>query len=174
VAWVVLTGYMGAGKTVVGRALAERLGRPLVDSDALIEERTGLEIPRIFATKGEFWFRRTEERVIREVLEDAHAGVLSVGGGAVESARTRDLMRRSARVVWLRADPGVLWERVTGSGRPLATDRDRFLRRYARRLPMYEEAAALVVDAGRPVPEVVDGVLRGLGAGVPGQDGVTA
>lgn len=162
-AWVVLTGYMGAGKSVVGRALAERLGRHRVDSDALIEERAGLDIPRIFATKGEFWFRRTEERVIREVLEGPDEGVLSVGGGAVESARTRDLMSRVADVVWLRADPEVLWRRVNGSGRPLAADRDRFLRRYAKRVPMYEEAAGLVVDAERPVAAVVDEIVAGLG-----------
>lgn len=157
-AWVVLTGYMGAGKSVVGRALAERLGRPFVDSDALIEERTELPIPRIFATKGEFWFRRTEERVIREVLAEEPAGVLSVGGGAVESAKTRDLVGRVARVVWLKADPELLWTRVTGSGRPLAADHDRFLRRYERRVPLYEEAGQLVVDATQPVGTVVDAI----------------
>jgi shikimate kinase len=163
--WVVLTGYMGAGKSTVGRAVAERLGRPFVDSDALIEERAGLPIPRIFATKGELWFRRTEERAIREVVSSTPPGVLAVGGGAVESARTRELLGRVAHVVWLRADPEVLWARVNGSDRPLAADRDRFMRRPERRLPAYEAAAALELDATAPVAGTADAVAawaRGL------------
>jgi shikimate kinase len=150
---VVLTGYMGAGKSTVGRAVAERLGRPFVDSDARIEEGAGLPIPRIFATKGELWFRRTEERVIREVLASDPPGVLAVGGGAVESARTRDLLGRVADVAWLRADPLVLWDRVNGSGRPLATDRDRFVRRHDRRAAAYAGTAGLELDATAPVEE---------------------
>lgn len=147
-AWVVLTGYMGAGKSTVGRLLAERLGVPLVDSDARIEADAGLPVTRIFATKGELWFRRTEERVIREVLAERPEGVLALGGGAVESARTRDLLTRVADVVWLRGAADVLWARVAGSGRPLATDEGRFARRLERRTPFYEEVAGLVVDAG--------------------------
>lgn len=163
-AWVVMTGYMGAGKSTVGRALAARLGVPFADSDALIEERADLPIPRIFATKGELWFRRMEERVIREVVAREPAGVLSIGGGAVESARTRDLLGRTARVVWLRAEPGLLWDRVTGSGRPLATDPERFARRYARRVPAYEEAAQLTLDASRPPADLVAEIAGWLAA----------
>ena len=166
-AWVVLTGYMGAGKSTVGRALAERLGRPLVDSDAVIEEDAGMPIPRIFATKGELWFRRTEERLIREVLAGTPEGVLAVGGGAVESARTRDLLRRVAEVVWLRAEPEELWRRVAGTGRPLATDEDRFARRHARRVPLYEEVADLTVDATDP-PEESAARIAGWHAARPG------
>ncbi|HWH14697.1 MAG TPA: shikimate kinase [Miltoncostaeaceae bacterium] len=155
-AWVVLTGYMGAGKSTVGRALAERLGRPLVDSDARIEQEAGLEIPRIFATKGELWFRRTEERAIRGILAEEPHGVLALGGGAVESDRTRDLLRRVAQVVWLRAPAASLWDRVAGSGRPLATDEGRFARRLERRMPRYAEVAGLTVDAEAPVEALVD------------------
>jgi len=163
-AWVVLTGYMGAGKSTVGRALAGRLGRPLVDSDARVEEGAGLPIPRIFATKGELWFRRTEERVIRDVLAEEPNGVLALGGGAVESARTRDLLGRVADVVWLRADAALLWTRVAGSGRPLATDEGRFARRLERRTPLYEEVADLVVDAAASPDDLVEGIVRWHGA----------
>lgn len=153
--WVVLTGYMGAGKSTVGRMLAERLGVPFLDSDAVIEAQAELPIPRIFATKGEVWFRRMEERVIREITASEPAGVLAIGGGAVESEKTRDLLARTAHVAWLRMDPAALWARVNGSDRPLASNEAVFLRRYERRVPAYTQVAAHVVDAGRPVAEVV-------------------
>ena len=167
--WVVLTGYMGAGKSTVGRDLATRLDRAFVDSDDRIEADAGIDIPRIFATKGEVWFRRTEERTIREIVSGEPAGVLAVGGGALESARTRDFLSRSAVVVWLDADADALWERVTGSTRPLAADQSRFVRRYDRRRPAYAAAAQAVIDASRPFDVVateVEAVVRGrLGAG---------
>lgn len=167
-AWVVLTGYMGAGKSTAGRALAERLGVAFADSDAVIEEQAGLPIPRIFATKGEVWFRRMEERVIRDITASEPAGVLAVGGGAVESDRTRDVLSRGAHVAWLRVEPAALWTRVNGSDRPLASDEAVFLRRYERRIPAYTAVAAHVVDAARPVDAVVadlEAWARGLGAG---------
>lgn len=168
--WVVLTGYMGAGKSTAGRALAERLGTAFLDSDAVIEEQAELPIPRIFATKGEVWFRRMEERVIRDVTASEPAGVLAVGGGAVESEKTRDLLGRTAHVAWLRMEPAAAWERVNGSDRPLASNEAVFLRRYERRIPAYTEVADHVVDASRPVDEVVadlEAWARGLGAGSP-------
>ena len=66
--WLVLTGYMGAGKTSVGRRVAGRLGRSFTDADRVIEEQAGMPIPEIFSRRGERWFRRTEERVIRDVV----------------------------------------------------------------------------------------------------------
>ena len=151
--WLVLTGYMGAGKTAVGRRVADRLGRHFVDADRAIEERAGMPIPEIFARRGELWFRRTEETVVRELLA-GEPGVLALGGGALESRRTRDLVRRVADVVWLRASVEVAWGRVRGSDRPLAQDRDRFARRAAAREAGYREAAGLEVDADAPADEV--------------------
>jgi shikimate kinase len=151
--WLVLTGYMGAGKTSVGRRVANRLERAFTDADRVIEEQAGIPIPEIFSRRGELWFRRTEERVIRDILA-GEAGVLALGGGAVESARTRDLLRRTADVVWLRATPAVAWARVKGSDRPLASDEARFARRLAAREANYREAAHLEVDADGPVDEV--------------------
>lgn len=156
--WIALSGYMGAGKTTVGRRLAARLGRPFVDADRAIEELAGMAVPEIFSRRGEVWFRRTEEDVVRESLAGP-AGVLALGGGALASARTRDLLRRTAWVVWLRVDPEVAWARVGGSEhRPLAHDRDRFVRRAGQREPLYREAADLEVDAGEPADEVADRV----------------
>ncbi|HTI34027.1 MAG TPA: shikimate kinase [Miltoncostaea sp.] len=151
--WLVLTGYMGAGKTSVGRRVANRLDRAFTDADRVIEEQAGMPIPEIFSKRGELWFRRTEERVIRDVLA-GEPGVLALGGGAVESAKTRDLLRRTADVVWLKASVDVAWGRVKDSDRPLAADEGRFARRLAAREPNYREAAHLEVDADGPVDEV--------------------
>jgi len=152
--WLVLTGYMGAGKTSVGRRVAARLGRRFVDADAAIEEHAGMTIAEIFPKKGEVWFRRTEEAVIRDILA-GEPGVLALGGGALQSAKTRGLVHRGADVAWLRCPPEVLWERVAGSGRPLAVDRDRFLRRAASREAGYAEAAHLEVDASGLLDDAV-------------------
>lgn len=157
--WAVLTGFMGAGKSTIGRAAATARGIAFVDSDERIEQQEGTDIPTIFATKGELWFRRMEERVIREVVEQTPAGILSIGGGAIESAKTRDLLSRTAGVVYLRAEPALLWQRVVGSDRPLATDEARFTRRFRRREPLYEEAADLVLDASQPREQVLAQLL---------------
>lgn len=168
--WLVLTGYMGAGKTSVGRRVAGRLGRAFVDADREIETRAGMPIPEIFATRGEVWFRRTEETVIREIL-GGEPGVLALGGGALESERTRGLVTRVADVVWLRAGIDVAWARVEGSGRPLAGDRARFERRALAREPAYRAAAALEVDADGPADEIAARVAAWAaqrdGAGAP-------
>lgn len=165
--WLVLTGYMGAGKTAVGRRVAGRLARPFTDADREIEARAGMAIPEIFSRRGEVWFRRTEETVVREVLA-GDPGVLALGGGALGSARTRDLLGRAADVVWLRASIDVAWARVEGSDRPLAGDRERFARRAQSREAAYRDAADLEVDADDPADEVAARVAawaaRGAGA----------
>ena len=152
--WLALCGYMGAGKTAVGRRVASRLGWQFVDADRAIESRAGMPIPRIFREKGEIWFRRTEEATIRDVLAGDPPGVLALGGGALGAERTRGLLSRRAWVAWLHVSPEIAWERVTGSDRPLAADRERFARRAADREPIYREAADLAVDAEGPVEEV--------------------
>jgi shikimate kinase len=145
---------MGAGKSAVGRRVAHRLGWPFVDADRAIEERAGMPIPEIFDRRGEVWFRRAEEAAIREILQGDPPGVLALGGGALESARTRDIVRRRAWVVWLSASVDVAWARVKDSDRPLATDRERFERRAAQREPTYRAAADLAVDADGPPEDI--------------------
>lgn len=151
--WLVLSGYMGAGKTSVGRRVASRLGCTFTDLDREIEARAEMPIPEIFSRRGELWFRRTEETVVRELLA-GDPGVLALGGGSLESAKTRSLVMRVADVVWLRTSVEVAWARVKDSDRPLAGDRGRFERRAAAREATYREAAALEVDADGPVDEV--------------------
>lgn len=145
---------MGAGKTSVGKRVASRLGRTFVDVDREIEDRAGMDIPEIFSRRGELWFRRTEETTIRELLAGEEAGVMALGGGSLESAKTRDLLSRVADVVWLKASVEVAWARVKDSDRPLAADRPRFERRAQAREETYRSAAGLEVDADGPPEDV--------------------
>src|SRR2546423_14596118 len=98
---VVLVGFMGAGKTTVGHIMAERLGQPFVDSDVLIEQRLGRDIRDIFRTEGEPYFRQLEHDTVAGLVRGQDA-VIALGGGAVEDARSRAVLR-NARVVYLRA-----------------------------------------------------------------------
>lgn len=158
--WVALAGYMGAGKSRVGRGVAARLGRVFVDADTAIEGVAGMSIPEIFSRRGELWFRRTETRVIREILAGDDAGVLALGGGALGAEVTRRLLEREAAVVWLKVSPEVAWQRVKDSDRPLAADEGRFMRRAAKREGVYRECADLEVDADAQADDVIDRVAR--------------
>ena len=156
--WLALTGFMGAGKSTVGRRVAARLGATFVDADRAIEERAGQSIADIFGKRGELWFRRTEEAVIREIVLSEPRGVVALGGGALESAKTRDLLSRTAWVVWLAVSVEVAWRRAKGSSRPLAADRERFGRRAEAREGTYRAAADLMIDADQPTEHVASRV----------------
>ena len=148
---LVLVGLMGAGKTSVGKRLAQQLGVGFVDSDAEIERAAGMTIPEIFARLGEPAFRDGERRVIARLLTEK-PGVLATGGGAFIEPRTREEIARHATSVWLRAELGVLWDRVRDRpGRPLlqASDPRQVLSDLLdRRYPIYAEAD-VVVDSRR-------------------------
>jgi len=108
---VVLVGMMGAGKTAVGRELAQRLGVPFVDSDAEIERAAAMTVAEIFARDGEPFFRDREAQVIGRLLEGAPC-ILAVGGGAFLRADTRARIAERGVSLWLRADLDLLWARV--------------------------------------------------------------
>jgi shikimate kinase len=158
---------MGAGKTTVGRRLAERLGWPHMDSDEMIQRSTGKSVPEIFEERGEQAFRAEESRVLAEAATSDDPAVISVAGGAVLDPDNRQVMRRAGPVVWLRADPAVLAKRVgSGAGRPLLGDDPAgALRRLeAERRPLYEELADVVVDVDHlRADEVVDQIVQALG-----------
>lgn len=108
---IILTGFMGTGKTSVGRRLAEETGYVFVDIDALIEAAEGMEINDIFASKGEPYFRDVESRIIREVLA-GEGQVVSTGGGAVIREENREAFKKAGIVICLTARPEVVYERV--------------------------------------------------------------
>ena len=160
----VIVGAPGAGKTSVGRRVAERLKVPFADSDALIEERAGKSVSDIFLSDGEPEFRRLEREVIASALED-FAGVLSLGGGAIMDAGTRDSLANQT-VVWLQVDLSNATHRVgLNSARPLLLGnvRGTMLTMLNERTPLYEEVASITVEtSGRPLKDVVSDVVAAL------------
>lgn len=147
---VVLVGMMGAGKTAVGKVLAQRLGVEMRDSDAEIVASARLTIAEIFERYGEPFFREKESAVIERLLEGPPC-VLSTGGGAWMSAANRDLLAARAVVVWLKVDLDLLWSRVKHkSTRPLlrtANPRATLADLYAHREPVYALAPYCVTVA---------------------------
>jgi len=168
---------MGAGKTTVARIVAARTGRPQVDTDVEVERALGATVSAIFAERGEEAFRRAESEVLRRVLDTAVPAVVSVGGGMVLDAGNRRAMAGAGTVVWLRARPDTLAARAgVLSDRPLLhasgeTPAAVLTRLAARRRPLYEEVAGVVVDVDDlSAEEVADRVVACLGTvsgGVP-------
>lgn len=167
---VALVGLMGAGKTSIGRRLAQRLHTPFVDSDAEIEAAANATIAEIFERDGEAAFRAGERRVIARLLNDG-IQILATGGGAFIDPETRARMRERAVVVWLRADIDTLLKRVVRKKtRPLlnaGNPREILEKLMAVRHPIYAEAD-LVIESENGAPQAtVDLVLEAL-AKVPG------
>jgi shikimate kinase len=160
---ILLIGMMGAGKSTVGRMIAERLQWPYVDSDEEVERRTGMTVPQIFAKKGEPAFRAEEAHALDEAATSDGPVVVSVAGGAVLDADNRARIRQAGLVVWLRAEVSTLAQRVgAGAGRPLLGDDPQaaLSRLYLERAPLYRDLADLTVDVDQSTPaEVADRVL---------------
>lgn len=158
---IVLIGCMGAGKSAVGQALATRLSRPFIDTDAEVEARSGRSIPEIFASEGEAAFRAREREAIRWAIAQPGA-VIATGGGAVCEPANWEGWQARGVVVWLRAPQAVLWERVRDQRhRPLLAGPDpqaALAGLLAAREPLYARADA-VVSADRPVEAVVEAVI---------------
>jgi shikimate kinase/3-dehydroquinate synthase len=174
-----LIGFMGAGKSTVGREAADLIGLPFVDVDELVADEYGGTVAELFARDGEERFREVEEERAVSMLESPDARVLSLGGGAIESPRTREALRAHARTVWLDVPLDISWERSLGTARPLAQDEGSFARLYERRRPLYDAAADFVAHDLEDVVLAAAGVhvrvgaLELLGSFVPG-DGAVA
>jgi shikimate kinase/3-dehydroquinate synthase len=163
---LVFIGFMGAGKTTGARAAAAALGVRAFDTDRELEQRLGTSIEDYFASHGERAFREVEEDVVAEVLEAPPAPVISLGGGAINSARVRELLSRHT-VVMLDVDEPTAWRRAGGKRRPLARDRERFAALHAERAPLYESLAdAVLLDGGAETVRRAAGALRRIPAGV--------
>lgn len=162
---LVLVGMMGVGKTTVGRIASNRLGHPLIDSDVVIEERTGRTVREIFETDGEPAFRALETEMLLEALASPEPSVIVAAGGVVlDPANRRALSAADARVVWLVAEPMTLVERVERGGHRPLLDGDpaaTLQRMWDERQPLYREVADAVVSVDNRSPqEVVEAVLR--------------
>ena len=143
---IVLIGMMGCGKTTVGTLLAEKLGRALVDTDALIVAREGRSINAIFAAEGEGYFRDLELGVSEELAEKRDL-IIACGGGLPLRPECIGSLKYSGTVIWLRRDPGETYDTMDTSARPLARQgRQDFLDRFAQREPIYRQWADIVID----------------------------
>jgi shikimate kinase/3-dehydroquinate synthase len=132
---------MGAGKSTLGPELATRLGRPFVSVDALVEERLGRSITELFEEAGEAEFRLHEERAALDLLARREPSIVEIGGGGLASVPTRRALAESAFTLLLETTIEEAWERVSGTGRPLAVDRALFGELFAERQAVYAEAA---------------------------------
>jgi 3-dehydroquinate synthetase/shikimate kinase len=168
---------MGAGKTKVGEELARRIGLPFVDTDAELESITGSTVAELFADEANF--RKLEAQLIGNEVAHHGPAVLALGGGAVLSEQTRQVLRAHAFTVLLEVDVDEAWRRVGNSGRPLAQDEHEFRRLFEERRALYQEVADVTVrDADGIVlaaggVHVESGSLAWLGELVPG-DGPVA
>jgi shikimate kinase len=165
-----LVGFMGAGKTTVGRALADKLGWTFVDLDDLVQARDGRTIPEIFQNSGEKAFRELERQVLQELVSSSqvNASVLSLGGGAFIDNTNQQLLRENEiPAVFLDASAEELFRRCQQPGidRPLLSDRDGFSALYERRRPAYMNAAFCIQTAEREIASIVDEIMTLLGLG---------
>ena len=162
---IALVGLMGAGKSWMGRRLASRTGWDFVDSDTAIEAEAGLSIPEMFELGGETKFRQVELRVIRRLLAGSPI-ILSTGGGAFCQPDTHQAIRQAALVVWLRARPETLLDRIENpQSRPLLAGPDPLavMRRLAaERTPYYQQADILVDTDGLTQKQAFDKFCRQL------------
>ena len=159
---ITLTGFMGSGKTTVGKVLADFLGCPFMDLDDLVVKKAGKSIPDIFAQDGEPAFRELEAQVLRKTVAKyaESTAVLALGGGAVLAPASAALLHEKTVCIYLRATLDTLLARLEGetAGRPLA---DASLAdRLASREPIYEKTAHVIIDTdGLSPDEVADEMI---------------
>ncbi len=160
---IYLVGFMGSGKTSIGRLLAERLEWNFVDLDHRIEDRAGISIRKIFLFSGERRFRALECDALREVSREPGRTIVALGGGAYVSEVNRAIIRRSGVSVWLDVPFRTVVRRVSGDRRrPLAGDRDRLHQLFRTRLPFYHEADVRVRAGDLAAERLAADILRVL------------
>jgi shikimate kinase len=158
---VAIVGYMGSGKTTLGRLLARAMGLEFVDLDRAISKKAGQEVPEIFAEHGEDHFRDLEHEALRGALEGKTPLIVACGGGVVLRPENRAMLR-DVTTVFLREDTDVLYRRTRGPGRPLrAASQEEFDSRYAERLPLYREVSDIEVEVAGRTPSLVLGEVLG-------------
>lgn len=166
---IILIGFMGAGKTTVGKALAEEKGLELLDTDSLIEAQAGMTISKMFETQGEEAFRAAETRMLEKLLDRQSRAVISVGGGLPLREENRVLLKKLGTVVYLQVQPDTVLARLKGdTSRPLlqggdAKERVNSLLEY--RDPFYKMASHVVVNVdGKKAGEIAGEIIQTIEA----------
>jgi len=157
---IYLLGFMGSGKSTVGKMLARMLGWPFIDLDTVIEAGQGLSIREIFENSGEPFFRQIERAALTEASK-AEPSVIALGGGTFAQPANIDLIRESGgTTVWLDCPPEVLRARCQGlQNRPLFRDEESFTQLLTQRIPCYGLADFRISTEGRKPEEVVEQIL---------------
>ncbi len=163
---IAIVGYMGSGKSTIGRAAAQELGWEFLDLDEAVASTAGLSIPEIFEAHGEPRFRELEHRALMDALGGTPERVVACGGGVVVDPRNRTRLTE-VPTVFLWEDTEVMYRRTRGPGRPLrGTSYEDFARRCAERLPYYLDVASLHVEPHeRPPRRVADEIVAWLRRG---------
>jgi len=160
---IIITGFMGTGKTVVGQQLARQLGREFVDMDQRIEEEQGMSITEIFDRWGEDYFRQQENKLVKELSLKENM-VIATGGGTLLSFENRELLGQTGKIICLYADSEVLCERLKGkSNRPLLKDKEvrREINRLLKERKKFYDGIELKVDTSYlEVQGVVDRIIK--------------
>jgi len=162
---IVLIGFMGSGKTTVGKSLEEKTDMVFVDTDELIEAYEGCKVSEIFADKGEAYFRRLEKETLKNLLESTDNKVISTGGGIVTNQENIPLLKQLGKVFYLRIKPETVVERLEGDKtRPLLIGEDKLVKveqLMTDRKELYEMAADKTIDTdGLSVSEIVGKILE--------------
>lgn len=159
---IVLIGMMGCGKTTCANLLHQRLGRTVVDTDALIVERQGRSINDIFAAEGEGYFRDLETAISRELGSQSDL-IIATGGGLPLREENMSALRTNGVVFWLKRDPASTFASESMEGRPLAQDgQEAFVARFQQRSPQYQRAADFVIEDFSTPERTVDKILACL------------
>lgn len=151
---LVIIGMPGSGKSTVASLLAEALGKKILDTDALIEEKAGMSIPQIFASQGESGFRKLETEVMAEVGK-LSGNIISTGGGCVTVEDNYDLLHQNGIIVWISRDTN----KLARDGRPISLSSD-LNELYAKRKPMYEHFADFCADNNGDVHDTVKAITE--------------
>jgi shikimate kinase len=158
---IALTGFMGTGKSAVGKLVAEKLGWQFFDTDEIIEQETGSKISEIFAKKGELYFRELETKTIK-LLTVLDKTVISCGGGVVLKAENMDELEKCCLIICLTAGPEIILERTKGSSRPLLSVKEPLLKikeMLKTREPFYKRAKFTIDTSKLSVQDTVKEII---------------
>ena len=161
---IVLIGPMGSGKSTIGRLLAKKLNAQFIDTDEVLESRTGVSVSTIFEIEGESGFRDRESKLVEE-LQGARNTIIATGGGAILSPKNRQMLKKTGFVVYLKAELSVLYDRLKGGkGRPLLDEGDleqKLRLILAERQELYNECAHATIETGiTGVNEMLDDIIE--------------
>ncbi len=162
---IILTGFMGTGKTAVGERLAKRLKFDFLDTDLMVEEETGKSITEIFEKEGETIFRNHEKKMVKKALERDKV-VIATGGGAIVDPESLKLMKDKGIVIGLSAAPETILKRITGMDtRPLLKSKDQMKKiesLLSHRSPYYRQADKIIDTTKKALEETVEEILKAL------------